>query len=228
MAVLTLPARGSVGRVKRRALAIVVVVLLSGCLGPAEPAPKALRQYLSALSRGDYRAAYDRTQFAGLVRSFGPAASLSYEHFSAFFTKNPLRRYVVRHVARLDRRAFETPQKPGTPFYEVDVDLTYPDGTHRETYTIEGDILGVVTVEPDRILLRSSAPLSEIVFDGVDTHVRLAEGTSNVYSLLVIQGHHEVRIGTRRFELATGPLRIVSGDAVVATSSSAPPVVDLD
>ena len=195
----------------------VLALMLSACVGTGEPVPKALRSYLDALRHKDYRSAYDVTQLPEIVHSFGPGASLSYEHFAAFFANSPLRKYVVVHVTRLDRRSDLTPQQPGTPFFEVDVDLTYPSGTHRETFTVEGEVLGRLTVEPDRILISAGRALAAVKVDGVETMLGRVGGSSPVYPLLLLNGRHSLVVGSSIVVIQTTPLRVLEGSARVVS-----------
>jgi hypothetical protein len=211
-------------------LAGVLLVLIAGsaCVGTGEPVPRALREYLDALRRKDYRTAYDLTQFPEILHSLGPGASLSYSHFAAFFSKSPLRRYVVSHVVRLDRRSEETPQQPGTPFFEVDVDLTYPNGTHRETFNVEGEVVGRLTVEPDRVLLSPGRALSSVKVDDVQTNLARAQGGSPVYSILLMNGRHTLVVGASIVDIQTTPLRVLKGSARVVRKPGTFPVVAFD
>lgn len=201
-------------------LAVVLGIVAPGCFAlGSEPVPKALREYLEALREGDYESAYRRTQLAELSKNFGPGAALSLEHFRAFHRANPLRRYEVEKVTRLDRRSVERADVPGTAFFEVDVDLTGPRGKRREVFTVDGEVLGTVNVEPDRVFVRGRTKIASLVVDGVKTAVRerVVLEAVRAYPVLLLSGRHVIGAAGDAVTIETRPLSVVSGHARVLT-----------
>jgi hypothetical protein len=207
----------------RKARAVSAAMLLALALGAcvarsSEPLPRAVSEYLQALRSGDYGAAYARTSFSKLAR-VGPGVALTEAHFAAFYRANPLQRYSVSRVLRLDRRALDSPQEPGTPVYSVKAELVFPDGVRREEFTVEGDVLGVVEVEPDSVRVHDSAAAGRaraLVVDGVPT-ARPPGATAADFALLLIRGTHDIRVGDSSFELTTDPLGVGPGSVAVGS-----------
>jgi hypothetical protein len=209
---------------RRRAAMIVLASALvasaPGCFAlGSEPVPKALREYLEALRDGDYASAYRRTQLAELSDAFGLGAALSLDHFRAFHRANPLRRYEVDTVTRLDRRSVERADVPGSAFFEVDVDLIGVRGKRREVFTVDGEVLGTVNVEPDRVFIRSQKKIVSLVIDGVKTPVRerVVLEAIRAYPVLLLSGRHVIGAGVNAVTVETNPLSVVGARAHVST-----------
>lgn len=207
--------------VRRRALALAALALAgTACLpGGREPLPRALRTYLDALRARDYRAAYDQTQLDELTRTFGSGAALSYAHFVAFRRAHPLTRYAVRKVTRLEVRTIDAPSDRGSPYFEVETELTEGGRAHRETFTVEGEVVGTVNVEPDHILVRNRARavMRGLLVDGIPTLLAPTSADApGVYALLLLQGSHTLELeGRAVVTISTRPLAVVKGTATI-------------
>jgi hypothetical protein len=187
-------------------------------VGTAVPRP--LSRYLEALRAHDYPRAYALTQLAELVRTFGPGASLSEQHFAAFYGAHPIVRYRVGHIARSEVRSIDAVGTRGTPYFEATVSMVDRDGARDETFIVEDDR---VQVEPARVFVTGFADPANVTIDGVPALLgrRAPNGT---YTLLLLRGSHRLRDGSIEVAFATSPLSVLSGPAVVEGS---PPLLVL-
>ncbi|HVL32700.1 MAG TPA: hypothetical protein VM600_03865, partial [Actinomycetota bacterium] len=162
------------------------------------------------------------TQLDDNASFFGPGASLSREHFEAFFKANPLRSYEILEVVRLEQRTIEAPTEKGSARFEVEAKLHYEDDSVvRQHYSIVGEVVPTVEVEPTLVSVRDArgAPDRDVVLvDGVQTKVVTRDDApfANVFTLLVLPGRHRVSVAGRELEIRTEPLRVLSGSATVA------------
>lgn len=166
-----------------------------------------MSRYFEALERGDLQAAYERTQLGELSRASSPGASLTFEHYEAFYRANPLRRYQIGAVTRQDIRT--DINEPGEAFYEVQASLTYPDGAHAEVFTVKAP--GIVQIEPARVL--AQLPRGVLKVDGIATGKAMAAGRRII---LLLNGVHTLRVGGGAVRIRTDPLTVIEGTGHVA------------
>lgn len=186
-----------------------LALVVTACTGAREPVPPAIDRYFEALRDGDLAEAYDLTTLG----RYQPVAgfALSREHFERFHEVNPLESYRVIEVFRQEIR--ETLGSEGRPFFTVDVDLVYPFGTSRQSVYLEGEVLPRVEIEPAAILLAAGPGFpDEVLVDGVPTPVNA--GGENV-ALTVLAGEHDLTVNGTEVRIATTPLAVVEGPAVL-------------
>lgn len=177
-----------------------------------------MRTYLDALIAGEHQAAYDRTGLRQLATTSAEAATLSFPHFRAFHLADPLESYAVSEVTKLDRRSIESVQQTGSPYFVVDLTLKRRSGTLDTTISVDGEILGVVEVDPIPVRLRlpAAGPLSVdgVPAPGRDDDVRGRAGPRE-RTILVLAGAHTISVGSTTVRISTSPLTIVSGPATI-------------
>lgn len=196
----------------RVVLAATTILLAASCsVRPAEPAPAALRAHLDALLAGEFDTAYERTSLEDLVATFGEGAAVTLAHFEASWRAHPLERYEVVAVTRLDRRSIDAPNETGTPFFEVDVRLSIDGEQRNVTYTVDGEIAGVVNVEVYGLRIEGVASVTDrIEIDGVQTAVRREAGG---VPLLLLPGPHSVTVSETTIAVRADALEVISGPA---------------
>lgn len=171
--------------------------------------PEALSTYLDSLIAGEYEKAYARTGLGALSKTSGSAATLSLEHFSAFNRADPLKSYAIRKVTKLDRRSINSVTEAGTPYFVVDLTLQQRSGGLETTISVEGDVVGVVEVDP--VPVRVRVPAGELLVDGVAVPDRAA----GERTLLLMNGAHSIEAGAGAVRFDTSPLEILDGPAVI-------------
>lgn len=181
--------------------------------------PEALRTYLDALIAGEHQTAYDRTGLRRLATTSDEAATLSFAHFRAFHLGDPLESYAVSEVTKLDRRSIDTVQQAGSPYFVVDLTLKHRSGTIDTTISVDGEVLGVVEIDPIPVRLRLP-PTGVLTVDGVaatvpDAGTRQRSGPRE-HTILVLAGAHTISIGSASVRIRTSPLTVVSGPATIA------------
>jgi hypothetical protein len=192
-----------------------MLVLLTGCRRANEPdPPPALDRYLSALTAKNYADAYQITDLP--VSQGGSGFALTREHFVAFYERNPLKSYEVKKVTKLEHRQIQGGQVVGAPaLFVIDMELRYGDGTRKESWHIEGDVVGVLQIEAVPIALRAKTVVRSILVDGVRTSVVAGgKGSARSYYLTVLNGPHRITFGSKTIEVVP-PTTVVSGDATV-------------
>lgn len=206
------------GRVLDRTLISIAVALalaVPACSSGGEPVPDILDRYLRALTTGDLSEAYELTNLEQIIGS-NPTAALTLEHFEAFYGRNPLERYEVRDVTRLDQRSIANADRPGVPFFVVDLTLHFQGGSSEETFQIEGEVLPVVQLEPTFFSVRlPGKDTSGIAVDGVPVQPGASE--TGYISIIVLPGRHDLSVGDRRVTFLTDPLTVLNGEARVTT-----------
>ena len=198
------PAR--ISRIGSLILLLVLGLGIAACSADAE-APEALVSYLDALVQGNVQQAYERTQLAQ-IGSFTRAAALSQEHFTAFFEADPVTGYDIGRVV-----AFRPEGQD--PFWEVEVTVRSSTGTRVEDFQIEGEVLGVVTVEPVVLLVEvPDRGVPTISVDGISVDVsdaRLA-AKDRTWQVLILNGRHRLAVGDRTVEFMTSPPQVITGE----------------
>lgn len=176
-----------------------------------------MRTYLDALIAGEHQAAYDRTGLRQLATTSAEAATLSFPHFRAFHLADPLESYAVSEVTKLDRRSIESVQQAGSPYFVVDLTLKRRSGTLDTTISVDGEILGVVEVDPIPVRLRLPAG-GTLSVDGVPAPGREDETRAGPreQTILVLAGAHTISVGSTTVRIRTSPLTIDSGPATIA------------
>lgn len=195
--------------IARICLCLVLAMATPACIGrPREPVPRPVSRYLEALRRSDLATAYELTQLGSLSRSL-PGGLLTRRHFEALYRANPIRRYAIDEVTRLQIRDSTT--GTSSPYFEVNVTLVSPAGTRKAVLSVVEP--GIVQVEPIRVLVRPARPVATVVLDGIEGTVR--SGPSGALTMLVIDGPHELQVGDDRVRFDTSPVRVIDGDATL-------------
>jgi hypothetical protein len=216
------------GDVRARSKRLIAVALglaavaSAGCTRAGDSPPSVVTEYLRALRGGDLRTAYDLTRF-GELSDANPAASLTFEHFSAFYRDAPLDGYEVTFAKQIVQRSLETGAE--NPFYVVDVKLIQGETSVTQTWNIEGKVLPKLEIDPDFVLLAVPGKDGQsITIDGVPSPAR----PSGTYlTIVVIRGRHVVRVAGRETTLVTDPLSVVEGAGRIRTDSNGFQFVDL-
>jgi len=208
----------------RRLVVVALVLLAAGCsrLG-SDPPPKALVAYLDDLTAGNLREAYDRTQLEQIM--VGAGASLSFEHFEAFYRANPVTSYAITRVTRLELRTSDAPTERGSAFYDVEIELRFGDRAQTETVTVEGEVLPVVQLDPASVFVRIPGGAESVLIDGVETTPAASPAIEDGYTFLLLRGSHELALDGRTVAFTADPLTVVAGDARI--EGEAPPVLVL-
>jgi hypothetical protein len=115
----------------------------------------------------------------------------------------------VSDVTRLDRRTIDTVGQTGTPYFVVDITLRQRSGTIDTTISVDGEVLGVVEIDP--VPVRVRAPAGPLLVDGVAAPEREA----GERTLLLIAGAHRIGAGPAEVAFTTPPLTVTSGAARV-------------
>lgn len=199
----------------KRWVAILSLVAVACSTGPREPAPDALREYLSALQDGRLEEAYEMTQLEDLAGS--PGAAVSVEHFVAAWDQAPLTGYEITEVIALRKRAIEDFGE-GDPYFETRVQLTTASSSWVEEIGIDGEVTATVLAGAYPVTIEDVRRRAMIEVDGVAVDV--GADPDGVVHLLVLGGRHELRVDDRRVVLDAEPLAIVDGDATVSDEAA--------
>jgi hypothetical protein len=198
--------------------AILAVTLTSCSVGPTEPPPPALSRFLEALADGEYERAYSLTTLEELSENFGRGAAVTRAHFIAAWTAQPLERYEIATVTRIDRRTIDAPRETGTPFFEVDLRLDRGDGPRPVVVTVDGEISGVVNLDVYGLRLEGVPEgIDQISIDGIPTPIRRRDG---IVPLLLLGGSHRLELVGKTIELRADQVEVVSGPAEAADPST--------
>ncbi|MFP5225482.1 MAG: hypothetical protein ACLGH3_08045 [Actinomycetota bacterium] len=197
-----------------------IAVLFTGCsIGPTEPPPAALSRFLEALKDGRYATAYSLTSLEELSDSFGRGAAITREHFIAAWEADPLERYEVGTVTRIDRRTIDAPRETGTPFFEVDLRFDRGDGPEDAVVTVDGEISGVVNLDVYGLRLEGVPEITtSLEVDGVRTPIRRRDG---IVPLLLLGGRHQVRIADKQIDLRADEPEVIAGPAELTDPATA-------
>lgn len=201
----------------RRSIAVCgfALVFLSACARSGEAVPQALRDHLAQLQRGDYAAAYSRTQLADLAGSFGGGAALSKAHFEAFFRANPVRDYIVKDVTVHDLRDIASADREGVPLWETEVELRFQDGRRvTQHFSVEGKVLPTIFHDVIPLAARDAAGARAVSVDGVAVSVTPDKKTGT-FNVVTLTGRHVLAAGDDRIviDVAASKIAVVEGNA---------------
>ena len=203
---------------------VACLVLITACVGRAEPAPDALSAFLDDLVAGRLDTAYGRTQLSELG-AFTQGGALSREHFEAFYRSDPVRSFDIVEVVRLDRRSPDRLGEQGTPEWEVAVRLEHASGPVEASFGVVGEVLAQVTVVPIALDLVVAAGVTpDIRLDGIPVDVSSSQvgPAGDRWRIVILEGRHRVEVGDVNIRFLVEPLTVIEGPASAEGDPSSP------